>query len=524
MFKYLTKKYGKYFFLRLFLYPMTALFIFPVISLINYSNLAIWQFKKNKGTFIHFSSGWSLISLWYWVRADALKKLNKIKKIDFLGEGIEKSDLWNYSPIAMNLFKYGVNSIIFSTLILQISLIYISIKLNNQSFIHLIMLIFFSSTVWAIYLRQNYQIISWTLLPVTFYFILTSQLLPLAICFLLLSISSISAFVIGLFYYFIYSVFYFSPTNFLLVISPSSLFYIINIVFGLYQKNQKVNIPSIISDLKLIGATKSKVKYKRGDVGIFKMKYIEFYILFVTLLSFPLFIKYSHLPIFLLSTVIFLLLNKIIRVLDIESIIVMVYTSSIIELSLVTDINVLLVCLVFILLNPPPIIIGFPHYVHSFDRIPIVKPFDIAPLMKVCESFLSKVENNKNVLIAFSNPKNKYEKMFDGYGYHFLNLLHYVLFRKNTLLVPDWFYVVSNNYEEADDLWGRDLNSIIKNSKKINADYVIHISDELNSNNKIQKNNLMLINFWDTSLNEAEFKGVSFRYGLPKLSLFQITK
>ena len=523
MLKNLAQKYGKHFFLRLFLYPMTALFIFPIISLINYSNLAIWQFKKNKGTYIHLSSGWSLISLWYWIRADALKKLNKIKKIDFLGEGIEKSDLWNYSPIVMNLFKYGVNSIIISTLILQICLLCVSVKLNNQNFIHLIILIFFSSTLWAIYLRQNYQIISWTVLPFTLYFILTSQLLPLAICLLFLSISSISTFVVGLFYYIIFSIFHFSPTNLLLAVAPSFLFYIIKF-FGLHQKNSRIKIRSIISDLKLIGASKSKVKYEREDVNIFNMKHIEYYILFLTLLSFPFFIKYSHLPIFLLSTAIALFFNKIIRLFDFESIIVMLYTSSIIELALVDDFNILLVCLVFILLNPPPIIIGFPHYAHSFDRIPIVKPFNIAPLMKLCESFLIKVENSKNVLIAFSNPKKKYEKMFDGYGYHFLNLLHYVLFRKNTLLVPDWFYVISNNYEEADDLWGRDLNSIIKNSKKIKADYVIHISDELNSNNKIQKENFKLISSWDTSLNKTEFYGISFQYGLPKLSLFKILK
>ena len=524
MLKNLAQKYGKYFFLRLFLYPITALFIFPIISLINFSNLAIWQFKKNKGTYIHLSSGWSLISLWYWIRADALKKLNKIKKIDFLGEGIEKSDLWNYSPIVMNLFKYGVNSIIISTLILQISLVYVSIKLNNQNFTHLIILIFFSSAAWAIYLRQNYQIISWTALPFTLYFILTSQLLPLAICFLLLSISSISTFVVGLFYFIIFSIFNFSPTSFLLAVAPSFLFYIIKFVFGLFQKNSRVKIRSIISDLKLIGASKSKVKYERDDVNIFKMKYIEYYILLVTLLSFPSFIKYSHFPIFLLSTGIALFLNKIIRLFDIETIIVMLFTSSIIELSLVDNFNILLVCQMFILLNPPPIIIGFPHYVHSFDRIPLVKPFNISPLMKLCESFLSKVENNKNVLIAFSNPKNKYEKMFDGYGYHFLNLLHYVLFRKNTLLVPDWFYVVSNNYEEADDLWGRDLKSIVKNSKKIKANYLILISDELNSNNKIQKENFKLISSWDTSLNKTEFHGISFEYGLPKVYLFKILK
>ena len=72
--------------------------------------------------------------------------------------------------------------------------------------------------------------------------------------------------------------------------------------------------------------------------------------------------------------------------------------------------------------------------------------------------------------MAFDNPQGVYENVFDGYR-TLLELPFYVSSEREIHFVPDWWAVYDSNFEGAPDFWGRDVDSVIEDTKRWKADY-----------------------------------------------------
>ena len=167
LYKYFNKFISKYGYLGLFrlvLYPIISLYKSPLKSLHNYYNIFKWLFSKKNNSFsAHLSPGWSYLMLYYYSRAEAI--FSGRNEIDYLGFGLKKNAFWFYSKVSMYLMKFGTVTIVISVLFIQFSLLFTSYHMNSDYFLISIFLILFSSLVWGIYIRQNYQIIAFAFMP-----------------------------------------------------------------------------------------------------------------------------------------------------------------------------------------------------------------------------------------------------------------------------------------------------------------------------------------------------------------------
>ena len=65
----------------------------------------------------------------------------------------------------------------------------------------------------------------------------------------------------------------------------------------------------------------------------------------------------------------------------------------------------------------------------------------------------------------------------------------WVAVQRSILLMPNWYSVMENNYDNAPEFWGRDLKSVLENMNYWDCEYVIYYHDKVNSlNPSILKN------------------------------------
>ena len=82
--------------------------------------------------------------------------------------------------------------------------------------------------------------------------------------------------------------------------------------------------------------------------------------------------------------------------------------------------------------------------------------------------------------MAFDDPQNQYEKLFDGYRV-LIQLPKYVSSFKKTHFMPDFWGVFELNYEGAPNIWGRSPTEVLDNVERWDAQYVIvYQEDEIN--------------------------------------------
>lgn len=75
-------------------------------------------------------------------------------------------------------------------------------------------------------------------------------------------------------------------------------------------------------------------------------------------------------------------------------------------------------------------------------------------------------------MMAFDDPGDLYEKIFDGYRV-LLELPLYVSAEKEVHFFPDWSAVYELNYHGAPNVWGRGVEDVVRNIEYWHADYVV---------------------------------------------------
>ena len=88
------------------------------------------------------------------------------------------------------------------------------------------------------------------------------------------------------------------------------------------------------------------------------------------------------------------------------------------------------------------------------------------------QDFLEEVPAESKLFMAFNDPQDIYEKVFDGYR-QLVELPAYECSEKQVLFFPEWWGVFELNYEGAPEIWGRSPEQVKSNMEYWNAEYVI---------------------------------------------------
>jgi hypothetical protein len=110
------------------------------------------------------------------------------------------------------------------------------------------------------------------------------------------------------------------------------------------------------------------------------------------------------------------------------------------------------------------------------DVVPAMAPFSVKRLENDMETFFARVNPKERVFMAFNCPNGRCERLFDGQTALF-QLASYVASKKGFHLMPDFYAISDSSYQGEHNFWGRDVDSVTKNSKFWEVDYVIIYQD-----------------------------------------------
>lgn len=333
----------------------------------------------------------------------------------------------------------------------------------------LTLLLFFSSTAYAMaFVRQNYNILGWMWLPVGLYAIATHQYALAAIMWLLASFASFTAVVTMAIMLFFMMLFEGDPYIGLTVVPA-----VIKLFFHLLPLFHTGGLRSALLNMaKLIGLTSNKgVKYKRSSMkaSINTAYFISLYGLACALF----WIGTGVFPKYLLLCLLFYCANQLkLRFADEESLYMLLTSIGMFSI-MQNQANLFSVCSALVLINPHPLLFGISD-VQKHGRLRIMQenPFDHTSLLSEIEQFLSPIEDGGRVLFVFDDPKDNYDRVFDGYR----NLIELPLFMgciREILVFPSWYYIAETNFHNAPVCWGRDIDKVVRNTIEWHSPFAI---------------------------------------------------
>jgi len=121
------------------------------------------------------------------------------------------------------------------------------------------------------------------------------------------------------------------------------------------------------------------------------------------------------------------------------------------------------------------------------------------------DRFFSPVVEDQKVLMAFNDPGDVYEDIFDGYR-QLVELPSYVANQKNIHFLPEFWGVFELNYEGAPQIWGREVEEVKANLKYWKADFVvIYQEDNKALDPKWKQAGFEDVSNFDWSLHQEDF-------------------
>ncbi len=122
-------------------------------------------------------------------------------------------------------------------------------------------------------------------------------------------------------------------------------------------------------------------------------------------------------------------------------------------------------------ISPIPLLAGF-LWKPCLLVPPVYAPFEITPILRDMADFLKPVPAGARVLMAFDDPGDAYEKIFDGYRV-LLEAPQHVAAVRGVHFMPDWWAVREINYAGAPHFWGREVGQVQRQMAEWQADAVV---------------------------------------------------
>lgn len=456
-------RYGVKGFFELLIFPIIVIFATPFRFV-----QALWNSRillnGKWGQYNRFCPHRAVNSLFYWTQALNIDRFGKNGISHLVADGDFKLSSWFHLTL-FSIYGYwrfggavapivGLFGWLFSHM-LWFSHVEVSIVLI------VLLVVMLSSTFYAnMFEMQNYNALGWMFFPIGIYGLYTDNHLISALGWFLVSLGSFTAFFIAGFLSLVFALYKISFLPVLAII-PAGI-KISSHFFPLLKDTS-----SIVNLLKLIGATKKSVKYKRSFNRFLSIRLVFFLGLYVQFII-TLYTTAEKFDVLFISLIILYILNEslIFRFADPQSIHISVM--SITTVLVLLYFNPYLLISFLVMLNPPAIFLDFTT--KSLVVPPKRKPFKVRDVLDKIYGFL-KVEKTR-VLFCFDNPEGQYGKIFDGYG-PILEAFIYVANKKNIHIFPDWYFVMKYNYPGAPECWGRDVDKVLFNVKRWDVRYII---------------------------------------------------
>lgn len=400
-----------------------------------------------------------------WINLDRYGRLGR-SPIAGLGD-FPLSNWWHLSALASGLFvQAGAVAALLGTLFMAASHLVWAQAVPPGWAMAVTLALVFSSTAYVMaFARQNYQVLGWMWLPLALYGLLHGQPWLAALGFLLAGFLSVTAFSVSVPLVAMQAIRAGSPLL-ALVLAPAA-----TAVLFRFAANLRAGglLKSMVQIGKAIGLVRSRVRYRRTSMvlGPFNRYFLAIYAAGTAMMWHG---TARPPALALLALVIFLVNQRFVRFADEESVMTLFFLCSAAEALLHPGSWWSLGGLV--LANNP-----LPYW---FDcgflaRPKTYAPCDLEPLFRELRAFLD-LPGGSRVLIAFADPGDSYEKVFDGYR-HLLEPPLAVAAEREVHLFPDWNAVFETNYEGAPSFWGRGLEEVRANLDRWRADYAIVYRD-----------------------------------------------
>lgn len=461
--------FGKWSLIRISFYPLTIIVTTPIRLAKSLWNCRILLPGKEWSEYHHFTIRGALVSLFYATRALNLHRYGRSGYSPYLGLGnYPLSRCFHYSLFSLYAYwKAGAVTLIVGMLGWWIMhFLWFQVYAGIQIII-VVLLAIISTTFYAnVFYRQNYNVLGWLFFPAALFGILTQQWILAASAVLLASFGSFTVVILAniIFVVFalemgeLYPIFALIPANIKLLIH----------FYPFFTQSDRSKI--LFSVLKAIGTSEKKAKYRRTSskkLNLYAIYYIIIYIQFIVFL----YIITGKLSILLLTGVMIFFINStFIRFADHHSAHMLVF--SLATAVMIINFDYVLIPSYWILISPLPAL-AFSFRLENFlDVVPEMSPVSLKKLKRSMKDFLSPIKSKQRILMAYSDPEDIYENIFNGYRTIYELILYIAAVRKIHLL-PDWWAVFELNYKGAPDFWGRDVASVLKNVKQWQAGYII---------------------------------------------------
>jgi hypothetical protein len=433
-----------------------------------------------------------------------LQKHGRNAEVNYFGDGNFNTSQLFFLPVqCLNLFCKAPTVFVFLTVFIGLfsCLIWTHPETIVISFLAMFVGLFSINTA-SQFKYQHYNMLGWMFVPLLFYFLMNHLWVPASITMLLISYGCPTGVFVFDFVLLILSVVSFSYMP-LLIAVPANIKSLSHLNFHNWHKT-KIFIKEV---LKVMGAQKKEVKYKRKDNKIrLRLGLVLDLFLFLQfgfllyLLSSPFFI------IWLVLIFTYGVNTYIFRFADIETPwILFLFTGvcAVINLN-----NYWLLLSLFFMLNP-----FLDHYQvyykikkRFFYVLQKIKPLHTKPFDDAVEEFFRKIGENKRILTAFNDPHDSYEALFEDNFYRaMLEMFININLPKHNLVIPGYAAIARNNYPGAKEFWGREVSDVIKNAKIWNLDYIIVYQEKEENymlDEKWGKNGFKMISY----LNWFQFK------------------
>ena len=468
------KRFGILGMLRFALYPITTLITTPVQLLRSLLNCLV-LFKGRWGDYPHFNAATGLNTLFYWTRAMNLKRFGRKGKSPYLGLGdFNLARCFHYSLISLFAFWKASTVLILVSLFLWLGSFAAWFDPRAGEWLPwVIMAMALGSTTFYVnaFRSQNYNAFGWIFFPTFLLGLMTENFYLAAGALFLASFGSFTSVFIGGIMATAGAVWNLDIWYFLAAL-PAAFKLLLHFYPFLTTGDSKRVIGSV---MKAIGMSRGKARYKRQQKGK-RLDLVNLYHLALMgqFVGAYIFLK-EELPVFLIVAVGLYAMNfMVMRFADEQSLYMAIFTVTI-GYTLQAD-TIWLLPSFWLTISPLPLLNGFDLYKNCLDVVPVVKPFDLKPYKDAMHEFFAEVQKDERVFLAFDDPGTVYENIYSGYR-QLIELPSYVANEKEFLLFPEWWGVFELNYEDAPEIWGRDIAAVKTNTKHWGASYVMIYQD-----------------------------------------------
>lgn len=459
---------GRWWLLRVVFSPLTVLITTPLRLIQSLANCGFLFNRSEWSNYSHFDSLTGVNSLYYWHHASNLREYGTRGYSPFVGTGnYSMANCCHYCRSSIYAFwKAGAVTVLVSMITWWLTHL---VWWPGVSSIYgsVILLITFGSSLFYANLfgSQNYNALGWAAFPLILFASHTGNWALLAVGALAVSFGSLTVLAISAALVFAKALALWDIWP-IVAVGPALLKGLLH----LHPCSAHGNLARVTSAIaKLIGCCHVNVKYKRrsrtlelGDA------YIVVLLAIVVVVSGCV---AGELPAIATMALIIILANSsFLRFADHQTSQMLAMSIAVAECMRLE--SWLMFAGVLPMMSALPVLVRHATLKGPFDVFPVMRPFNVRPLLDRMHDFLADIPSGSRILMAYADPEGKYKRIYDGYRVLF-EPIHYAAGTCGIAVIPDWAAIADYNYEGAPGFWGRTPEAVIRNLEQWNCDYAV---------------------------------------------------